>query len=147
MKFEVDALGGKFSTSVEAENEAKAEEVALEELKEEFRHTVGIKGLKVYDVRLKYGNVKVGVLAASLSEAEQTAHEYIERRREKGLEKSNSPYSRNILQDLRTDVEVEGSRNHGPYEINRDGRWDEGELEAELLENDSEGKYEGTQNA
>lgn len=128
--FEIDALGGTVDYTVEAENESHAEQLALERLKEDFRHTVGINALKTYEVRFLADGTRANVLAANTREAHQNAHEWIKNKVERALNGSRlNQDAEDLLREISTDVEVEGVSESGHYEIDRDANWDEGDIE------------------
>lgn len=128
-EYEVEALGGQFSETVEADSESHAEDVALDILEEDFRHSVSVQKPSIYQVYFKYGGVQCNVLAMSRHEAEQNARKYVENRRDAVLDELPHGPERTFIQDLSTSVDVKKEHSDGHYEIDREGRWNEGTLE------------------
>jgi hypothetical protein len=131
-EYRVQALDGRFETEVKADNEVNAKAKAAEEIMDELEGTIEVTSLKVYDVRLKYGGVKVGVVASTKSDAKHTARKFVEERQEEALEEvTHGTAAHKLLTDLNTGVKVVGVREGGHYEVNEDGEWEEGELDPE----------------
>lgn len=124
--YEVEALGRSWTT--EAESESEAHDTILQRVKEEYDASFSANAIKAYDVRFKLDNTRANVLASTHVEAAENARQWVERKLDRAIKGSNQD-AREILQELSTDVEVKGVSPNTHYEIDRDGRWNEGDLE------------------
>lgn len=125
--YEVTALGD-FRRVVEADSQSDAERKALQALKEEYEHTVGVNAIKAYEVTFHLDRTHANVLASSSTEARENARQWVNDKIDRAMNGANQD-ARDILQELSTDVTVEGVSANTHYEIDRDGRWNEGDLE------------------
>lgn len=128
-QYEINALNGLIDDTYEAETSQEAEKQAREDLIEQFRHTVSVNKIDVYEIRLEYGKVTVGVPARSPAEAEDIGRDFVENQRQDALDQvDHGTPAHTLLVDLNTAVTVEGKAGRDSYEVNRDGHWEEGEL-------------------
>lgn len=124
--YEIDALGGQFQMTVEAPDKQTAEKKALEQLKEQFRHTVSVTTFAVYEVRFNHNGTKANVLAPSAQKAEQAAQEWLKQKRDRAVDNSdlNEDALDLLVRDFDGSVECEGVRENAThYEIDPNGNW------------------------
>lgn len=128
-KYEVDALGGNFEMTVEAETRTDAEGKALAKLRERFEHTVSTGQIEVYKVTF-HDNTNARVLASTMAEARNNAEEWIIGKFERAREGSDlNQDARDIFNDLNPGVKDVANTDDRHYEINRRGRWEEGSID------------------
>lgn len=129
-QYHVTALGGEIDELIEADSRSKAEKKALDALKADFRGSVSSEKLSVYTAVFTFDGGKADVLAASEREAENNAEGFIKRKRERALAQlRDNQDARDLLSAMKTTVEIRGPVTTSSYQIDRHGRWNEGELD------------------
>lgn len=113
---------------VEASNEAAARERALERLMDRVSDAQVTPHYSVYEVKQHCTGCRINVRARSRAEAKHAVQQYTQERIDELRDVAPPGQARSFLKDLHTGVEVRGESDTGPYELDDDGKWNEGTL-------------------
>lgn len=111
----------------EGDTEHEAIEYLIERVTMDVREGAEIEELDVYEVETSRGTV--GVLASHRGEAEDLAQKELRDKLSQAREGSDlNQAARDLFNDYPIKAQVQGKANRNTYEIDNEGRWNEGEL-------------------